>query len=1001
MADLVQYPHAEDVIFNKPSLKELIRLIKNGSISAIWPSTQEEFDWWNETGYLLYDKGEPLKTIKTAMTIFYGDHEDSSATKTLDVSATTSKYNEILNYIQTEKQKLVDELYYDDINDIYPDDINLTSSSLDSSTGVINNANNFINYKRNIISNYQNYLLLIEDFISRIENFDPENTSSSYTISDENFFDEDQEYHKYFKDIETDLNDKITAIQLKNTLTENEINDILTTDGYYDFTKLNTFYSEDLIKIQNIISFLSQYYNQNSNNILSQDSYINCIDDIQSIENKYQNFLEELKTKIDTFIDDWKEETNNGLQTLKSIQIAPIISADYSEDNRKKYLNDEGVLQEVFYTDFINDYKNLVLQKNTFQTGVIDIDAANTYWYNLLYNFEQQVLINGQNNFDLIINILNNSFYKAINTMYIRDSLFVPIDSNIKILANGEIDQQEQIVQQLNNLISLLTELQQVIDNYVYLLNLEDPDGLKISITPYVEQNQEILNFLSQKTTAKEDGKTEIQQDQSAAIIYITNLINEYNNFITIVKNKNFISVNYPQTYQIDETNKVISNLSDMITAVLSQQEIANNYYQMFINSFDYDNTLISNLNQKTTSITQKLNSLYVIENESGTGVEFEEQVIQEDFNINTINLLLKRITKSTLSFSEHDIIPVLSGDLLTIENKETVLSNLERILGTGISLNRTTTLEYTTNNINQKLIEWYPIYILNANSHYICIASGSDIQFPNEIENSDLSSELDEEEQDGSITIQVDGEYHYPLINNIADDITDNTRKTQILSVSGLIRAFGGDPEKKDITDISMGNTYTPVYISKGKFKTCPNVIQGTFSDSNTKIAKVQYWEVKGKVNGSMSSTVGLKAKKLFGAVYNDYAEYRNTNAKPGQCVIENGDGSLSPSTKRLQLGANIVSDTYGFAIGETNNATCPIAVSGRVLALPLEDKILYTPGAAVCSGPNGTISLMSREEIREWPDAIVGFVSEVPTYNTWGSDNVPVNGRIWIKIK
>jgi hypothetical protein len=33
-------PHAEDVIFNKPSLKELIRLVKNGSITAIWPSTE-------------------------------------------------------------------------------------------------------------------------------------------------------------------------------------------------------------------------------------------------------------------------------------------------------------------------------------------------------------------------------------------------------------------------------------------------------------------------------------------------------------------------------------------------------------------------------------------------------------------------------------------------------------------------------------------------------------------------------------------------------------------------------------------------------------------------------------------------------------------------------------------------------------------------------------------------------------------------------------------------
>ena len=39
--------HGEDVIFNKPSLKELVRLIKNGTINAIWPSTKEEFDDWN------------------------------------------------------------------------------------------------------------------------------------------------------------------------------------------------------------------------------------------------------------------------------------------------------------------------------------------------------------------------------------------------------------------------------------------------------------------------------------------------------------------------------------------------------------------------------------------------------------------------------------------------------------------------------------------------------------------------------------------------------------------------------------------------------------------------------------------------------------------------------------------------------------------------------------------------------------------------------------------
>jgi hypothetical protein len=41
-----------------------------------------------------------------------------------------------------------------------------------------------------------------------------------------------------------------------------------------------------------------------------------------------------------------------------------------------------------------------------------------------------------------------------------------------------------------------------------------------------------------------------------------------------------------------------------------------------------------------------------------------------------------------------------------------------------------------------------------------------------------------------------------------------------------------------------------------------------------------------------------------------------------------------------------------------------------------------------------------MTREEIREWPDRIVGYVSEIPNYTIWGTGKVPVNGRIWIKV-
>ena len=144
------------------------------------------------------------------------------------------------------------------------------------------------------------------------------------------------------------------------------------------------------------------------------------------------------------------------------------------------------------------------------------------------------------------------------------------------------------------------------------------------------------------------------------------------------------------------------------------------------------------------------------------------------------------------------------------------------------------------------------------------------------------------------------------------------------------------------------------------------------------------------------------LVATKVRGAVFNDYAEYRESLIiEPGRCVIETGHGDLKLSTKRLQLGGNIISDTFGFSIGETNKAQTPIAVCGRVLAYPNENRELYKPGAAVCSGPDGTISLMTREEIKEWPDAIVGYVSEIPYYDTWGTNNIKVNGRIWIKIK
>lgn len=154
---------------------------------------------------------------------------------------------------------------------------------------------------------------------------------------------------------------------------------------------------------------------------------------------------------------------------------------------------------------------------------------------------------------------------------------------------------------------------------------------------------------------------------------------------------------------------------------------------------------------------------------------------------------------------------------------------------------------------------------------------------------------------------------------------------------------------------------------------------------------------------NYSGAVRIGQESGCLYGAVWNDYAEYRNQQdiVEPGYCVASSDDGKVYKTTEMYQACDGIVSDTFGFAIGETEECVTPLAVAGRVLAYCHGDRYSYHAGDTVCAGPGGLVYKMSREEIKEWPDRIVGIVSEIPEYETWGTSNVEVNDRIWIKIK
>jgi len=156
-------------------------------------------------------------------------------------------------------------------------------------------------------------------------------------------------------------------------------------------------------------------------------------------------------------------------------------------------------------------------------------------------------------------------------------------------------------------------------------------------------------------------------------------------------------------------------------------------------------------------------------------------------------------------------------------------------------------------------------------------------------------------------------------------------------------------------------------------------------------------------------ASTGTLVCTSVKNAVWNDYAECRHSNElEPGRCVRETSTVlGMVRTTQRLMPGCKFVSDTYGALMGETSDAKTPIAVSGRVLAYPYRAREEYPLGAAVCSAPNGTIDIMTREEIMMYPERIVGTVSEIPDYEIWhggsqdGKNDIQVNGRIWIYVK
>lgn len=246
------------------------------------------------------------------------------------------------------------------------------------------------------------------------------------------------------------------------------------------------------------------------------------------------------------------------------------------------------------------------------------------------------------------------------------------------------------------------------------------------------------------------------------------------------------------------------------------------------------------------------------------------------------------------------------------------------------------------------------------------------------------------------------DNEYNITVYWNSKGSLTTNVINTDIINTNiintDIINANQGNFNSITASggnEIEFSDDLLVTSITEAqRLPNDPN-LGNVIVDKNNLIGSI-------KTLGGIAAGKSIKGYKIYAAVFNDYAECRKTiDLEPGRVVIDNDDGSLSCANARLLPGAQVISDTYGNLIGATSYAQTPIAVSGRVLVYTYQLRENYHSGMAVCSAPNGTVDIMTREEIKEYPDCIIGIVSEIPNYEKWGSDQVNVNGRIWIKVK
>lgn len=247
-----------------------------------------------------------------------------------------------------------------------------------------------------------------------------------------------------------------------------------------------------------------------------------------------------------------------------------------------------------------------------------------------------------------------------------------------------------------------------------------------------------------------------------------------------------------------------------------------------------------------------------------------------------------------------------------------------------------------------------------NNNEEYLVLGPNSNNESGSKISESIFFKGMSKKDADSGVKYIVDSNNHKVLVSQKGDE----------------------EIEAKKVLCSTTINQNTLVDGTKKYFILC--------KDENHQLCKFDFGGV-----GIYIDSHGV----MHGAAWNDYAENREYADEValdnliGRVVCEDGTGKLKLSREKLQPCPYVVSDTFGVTIGEGNIS---VAVAGRVLVY-VDDEVKL--GDCVAAGFNGKAVKMTRQEIINYPDRILGTVIEIPTYDKFNDKEV--NGRVWIKVK